>query len=184
MGWETIIPNSTINIRPTMMLTEDIRKPRYPRTKTHTNENRGSPSSHNVRTARRGRGAADCQRGILDTRIFFLISPSRGRGGCDVRETDGGVWWDPIEISFLFSSCAACVGVLCFCVGCLRVWCVGFGDRRFARSNWLYTFCPRIDSSIGCRRGIEPHIHARVFVFCLKLERHKTNSSKFLHLAS
>jgi hypothetical protein len=143
------------------------------------NENRGSPSSHNVITARRGMGAADCQRGVLDTRRFFFTSPSRGRGGCDVRESDGGVWWDPIEISFLFSSGGACVGVVCFCVGCLRVWCVGFGDRRrcrsillgqsaascFARSNWLYTFCPRIDSSIGCRRGIEPHIHARVFCF-------------------
>jgi hypothetical protein len=50
MGWETIIPISTINIRSTMMLIEETQEPRYPRTKTHTNKNQGSPPSHDART--------------------------------------------------------------------------------------------------------------------------------------
>jgi hypothetical protein len=43
MDWETIIPTSTINIRSTMKLIEETRKPRYPRTKAHTQTRTKAP---------------------------------------------------------------------------------------------------------------------------------------------
>jgi hypothetical protein len=43
MGWETIIPTSTINIRSTMILTEKTRIPRYSWTKTHAQTRTEAP---------------------------------------------------------------------------------------------------------------------------------------------
>jgi hypothetical protein len=43
MGWEAIIANSTVNIRPTMTMTRDTQKPRYPRTKTHAQTRTEAP---------------------------------------------------------------------------------------------------------------------------------------------
>jgi hypothetical protein len=51
MGWETIIPTSTINIRPTMMLREETHKPRYPRAKTHAQTRTEAP--HPLATPKR-----------------------------------------------------------------------------------------------------------------------------------
>jgi hypothetical protein len=60
MDWETIIPRSTINICPTMMLTEEPQNldnlGLQHTEKTQGEENLTSPSPHNARTAIKGKG--------------------------------------------------------------------------------------------------------------------------------